>query len=298
MHSSRVSRIRLRRRVAALCLLTLPAAALSDAQSLLGSRESLLRQNEQAQAHGFSYLRTAADVRDYAKRGVLVRLRGNADYDVESDEVSFPYARPEVKLFIERLSDQYRSACGEKLVVTSLTRPITRQPHNASVISVHPTGMAADLRRSNITACRSWLEATLLDLEGRGVLEATREQYPPHYHVALYPNPYLRSIGSGELPRVEVADVDIADDPPVHARHAISRRSHHRRSHTVLAAKRSGHGRQARHAKSGKKYRVGRGDSLWKIAHRSGVSVDRIKQANRVRAHRLKPGQVLSIPAR
>ena len=299
MHSSRVSRIHLRRRVAALCLLTLPAAALSDAQSLLGSRESLLRQNEQAQAHGFSYLRTSADVRDYAKRGVLVRLRGNADYDVESDEVSFPYARPEVKLFIERLSDQYRSACGEKLVVTSLTRPITRQPHNASVISVHPTGMAADLRRSNVTACRSWLETTLLDLEGRGVLEATKEQYPPHYHVALFPNPYLRSIGSGELPRAEVADVDIADDPAparaAHVRHAVSRRSRHHRSHTALAAKRSGHGK---HARNGKKYRVGRGDSLWKIAHRSGVSVARIKQANRVRAHRLKPGQVLSIPAR
>src|SRR3954471_7310119 len=74
MHSSRVSRIRLRRRVAALCLLALPAT-LTEAQSLLGSRESLLRQNEQAQAHGFSYLRTSTDVRDYAKRGVLVRLR-------------------------------------------------------------------------------------------------------------------------------------------------------------------------------------------------------------------------------
>jgi hypothetical protein len=296
MHSSRVSRIRLCRRCAALCLLALPAT-LTDAQSLLGSRESLQRQNEQAQAHGFTYLRTTADVRDYAKRGVLVRLRGNADYDLESDEVSFPYARPEVKLFVETLAEQYRAACGEKLVVTSLTRPITRQPHNASVLSVHPTGMAADLRRSSSSACRSWLESTLLDLEGKSVLEATKEQYPPHYHVALFPNPYLRSIGSDELPRVEVASVDVSDDPAPsrhRARHAASRRSHHR-SHTVLAAKRSGHGRNARH---GKKYRVGRGDSLWKIAHRSGVSVSRIKHANGIHSRRLKPGQVLSIPTR
>jgi LysM repeat protein len=297
MHSSRTSRIRLRRRLAALCLLTLPAAALTGAQSLLGSRESLLRQDEQAQAHGFTYLRTTADVRDYAKRGVLVRLRGNADYDIESDEVSFPYARPEVKLFIERLADQYRSACGEKLVVTSLTRPITRQPRNASVLSVHPTGMAADLRRSNSTACRSWLEATLLDLEGRNVLEATKEQYPPHYHVALFPAPYLRSINSGELPRVEVASVDVPDDPPLRhssrVRHAVSKRS--RRSHTALAAKRTGH---LKHARKAKQVRVGRGDSLWKIAQRSGVSVSRLKHANGVRARHLKPGQVLSIPAR
>ena len=77
--------------------------------------------------------------------------------------------------------------------------------------------MAADLRRSSSRACRTWLEATLLDLEGRNVLEATKEQYPPHYHVALFPAPYLRSINSGELPRVEVASADVPDDPP--ARH-------------------------------------------------------------------------------
>jgi len=297
MYSSRVSRIRLQRRLAALCLLTLPAASLTDAQSLVGSRESLLRQDEQAQAHGFTYLRTSADVRDYAKRGLLVRLRGNADYDVESDEVSFPYARPEVKLFIERLADQYRSACGEKLVVTSLTRPITRQPRNASVLSVHPTGMAADLRRSSRTSCRTWLEATLLDLEGRNVLEATKEQYPPHYHVALFPAPYLRSINSGELPRVELASVDVPDDPPsrhaTRARHAVYKRSH--RSHTALAVKRTGH---LRHAAKGKQVRVSRGDSLWKISQRSGVSVSRIKKANGSRSRHLKPGQVLKIPSR
>ncbi|HSS77577.1 MAG TPA: DUF5715 family protein [Thermoanaerobaculia bacterium] len=287
---------RTHRWIAAFCLLSLPAAALTDAQSLIGSRESLLRQDEQAQAEGFTYLRTSADVRDYAKRGLLVRLNGNSDYDVESDEVSFPYARPEVKLFVERLADQYRSACGEKLVVTSLTRPTTRQPWNASVLSVHPTGMAADLRRSNSSSCRTWLEATLLDLEGRNVLEATKEQYPPHYHVALFPAPYLRSINSGELPRVEVASVDVPDVPPLRhrtrARHAVSRRSH--RSHTALAAKHTG---TSRHAKKGKQVRVGRGDSLWKIAQRNGVSVSRIKKANGVRTRHLKPGQVLSIPA-
>lgn len=295
MPSYRVSQIRVRRFVAALCLLTLSATALTDAQSLVGSRESLLRQDEQAKAEDFTYLRTAADVRDYAKRGILVRVSGNADYDVESDEVSFPYARPEVKLFIERLADQYRSACGEKLVVTSLTRPITRQPRNASILSVHPTGMAADLRRSFITACRSWLEATLLDLEGRNVVEATKEQYPPHYHVALFPARYLRSINSGELPRVEVAEVDIPDNPPhaTRVRHAVSRRSH--RSHAVLAALHSG---SKRHTRKGKQVRVGRGDSLWKIAQRSGVSVSRIKKANGVRSRHLKPGQVLSIPTR
>jgi hypothetical protein len=195
-------------RNAALSLLALTTCAspFLDAQSLLGSHDSLLRQNEEAREHDFTYLRTSTDVRDYAQQGLLVRLAGNADYELASDEVSFPYARPEVKTFIERLSNQYRDACGERLVVTSLTRPITRQPPNASTISVHPTGMAVDLRRSDSSGCRQWLETVLLDLEGKGVIEATREQYPPHYHVAVFPNPYLQYVASGEaLPEIQVA---------------------------------------------------------------------------------------------
>jgi hypothetical protein len=181
------------------------AAPFLEAQTLLGSHESLLRQNEEAREHDFTYLRTSADVRDYAQQGLLVRLPGSSDYEL-ADDVSFPYARPEVKTFVERLSDQYHSACGERLVVTSLTRPITRQPANASAISVHPTGMAIDLRRSDASGCRQWLETVLLDLENKGVIEATREQYPPHYHVAVFPNPYLQYVASGEaLPDIQVA---------------------------------------------------------------------------------------------
>ena len=211
MQSSSISPRPRRGRKAALSLLALTttcatcAAPFLEAQTLLGSHESLLRQNEEAREHDFTYLRTTADVRDYAQQGLLVRLPGNSDYEL-ADNVSFPYARPEVKTFVERLSDQYRGACGERLVVTSLTRPITRQPANASAISVHPTGMAIDLRRSDSSGCRLWLETVLLDLENKGVIEATREQYPPHYHVAVFPNPYLQYVASGEaLPDIQVA---------------------------------------------------------------------------------------------
>ena len=196
------------RRNAALSLLAIAACAApgAKAQSLLGSHDSLLKQNEEAREHDFTYLRTTADVREYAQEGFLVRLPGNSDYELATDEVSFPYARPEVKTFVERLSDQYHAACGERLVVTSLTRPITRQPPNASVISVHPTGMAVDLRRSDSSGCRQWLETVLLDLENKGVLEATREQYPPHYHVAVFPNPYSQYLAEGStLPEIQVA---------------------------------------------------------------------------------------------
>ena len=157
-------------------------------QSLSGSEASVNRTHQKAEDHDFTFLTTSAQVRRFADAGYLVRVRPNRDYTLH--EVSFPYARPEVATFIQRLGNQYRRACGEQLVVTSLTRPVTRQPRNASPLSAHPTGMAVDLRRSRSSTCRRWLESTLVYLEKNGVLEATRERTPSHYHVAVFPRQY------------------------------------------------------------------------------------------------------------
>ena len=175
-------------------LLAVLIGSVAHAQSLAGSKASMVRQSRVARQHDYSYLRTSSQVHEFARRGLLVRLPGSSNYRVA--DVSFPYARPQVKTFVERLAKQYRNACGERLVVTSLTRPTTRQPRNASPLSVHPTGMAVDLRRSGRPACRAFLEKTLLTLEGREVLEATKENHPPHYHVSLYPEPYMRYLAS------------------------------------------------------------------------------------------------------
>lgn len=176
-----------------------PLAESAAAQSLRGSPATVERQNEAARAHDFTFLRDGAHVRRFVDAGYLVPVRGNHDYRVK--RISFPFARPEVELFLSRLGRQYEDACGEKLVVTSLTRPTTRQPRNASPRSVHPTGMAVDLRRSTNRYCREWLENLLLYLESRGVLEAVRERRPPHYHVAVFPKEYaayVASIQSGD----------------------------------------------------------------------------------------------------
>lgn len=168
--------------------LTLLAPSGAGAQSLRGSPASLDVQNRMARFHDYTYIETAQQVRFFVEQGWLVRVRPNRDFTLHA--VSFPYARPEVALFLERLASQYRAACGEQLVVTSLTRPTSRQPRNASDRSVHPTGMAVDLRYSGDRRCRNWLEDVLLSLERGGVLDVTLERYPRHYHVALFPRQY------------------------------------------------------------------------------------------------------------
>jgi hypothetical protein len=173
--------------VTLICALSTPLTG--RAQSLRVTAASMDLQNLQAVRHGYTFARTPDDVRRMLSTGALVAVRGSVSYVVK-EGISFPYARPEVRDFIARLADGYHAACGEQLVVTSLTRPRTHQPRHASKRSVHPAGMAMDLRRSWNRGCRSWLELTLLTLEANGVLDAMLESHPPHYHVALFPDSY------------------------------------------------------------------------------------------------------------
>jgi hypothetical protein len=234
-------------------------------------------QNRVAREHDYSFLRSAGQVRRFAELGHLVPVSGGSDFDLHA--VSFPYARPQVAVFVERLATQYREACDEKLVVTSLTRPLDRQPRNASDRSVHPTGMAVDLRWSKRKSCRDWLEGVLLDLEHAGILEATRERYPPHYHVALFPRPYAsyveRVAGNGAAGAESKAEAS----PPVAvaSRTALSEAASPE-SDTTL-------------------YQIRPGDSLWTIARRHGVSVTELKTQNALRTNRIYAGQVLQVPA-
>lgn len=246
-----------------LVLVTGPAAA----QSLRGSPASLDRQNDAAREHDFTYLTTSAKVRQFVERGYLVKVE--ASREVELHNVSYPYARPEVELFIRRLGSQYHNACGERLVVTSLTRPLSKQPPNASERSVHPTGMALDLRYSRSARCRQWIEGVLLSLEKAGVVEATKERFPPHYHVAVFPRQYLAYVDGLE-----------------------------RRLGTTRIAAATEAAGPASAAGGGAAYRVRSGDSLWTIAQAHGTTVAELRALNNLRSSRILAGQVLEVPAR
>ncbi len=259
-------------------------------QSLGGSASSLDRQNAQARAHGFTYLETPTRVHSFVDDGYLVSVRPNRDFELH--QVSFPYTRPEIRVFVERLARQYRSACGEKLVITSLTRPLSDQPRNASDRSVHPTGMAVDLRRSNRSVCRTWLEATLLSLEGKGVLEATRERRPPHYHLAVYPEVYGRYlavlIGAPDAVTAQIeeppAEIPTVRTPPEVAEPLL-------RAGAEVEGSDSGSSPSIETAT----HTVSRGESLWTIARLYGVDEVSLRRFNRLSGDRILPGQELIV---
>jgi hypothetical protein len=163
-------------------------AGLARADGLAGSPSSMVHQHQVAVSEEYSFLRTPKDVQKLASAGALVRVEDNEDLTLS--KVSYPFTRPEVKAFVERFAAEYHDATGTKLVVTSLTRPESTQPKNAHKLSVHPAGMAVDLRVPADAGSRAYLEKSLLAMERAGVLDVTREHTPAHYHIAVFADAY------------------------------------------------------------------------------------------------------------
>lgn len=241
-------------------------SATASAQILKGSPESVQRMYSHASSNGYTFFRNRAAVDSAVRQGKLVKLV--ATKYMELHDVSYPYVQSEVKLFVERLSQQYFDKCGETLVVTGATRPLNMNARlaNASDNSVHPTGMAIDLRRSKSSKCVSWLRSTLSSLELRGVLEATEEKNPVHFHVAVFPKPYVGYVALLTSP-----------DAMSEAREAVGAEP----SQEIQLVS----------------YSVRNGDSLWLIARKHDVSVKSLQELNSLRSATIHPGQVIIVPA-
>lgn len=243
--------------------------------SLVGSGESLDRQQRAARLAQLKLHRDRREVSDSINAQKLIRVR--ADRYLELANVSYPYAHPKLASLLRSLSRLYWRHCRVPLVVTSLMRPLKEQPRNASKRSVHPAGIAADLRVPPYQ-CRAWLRETLSSWERLGFIEATREKRPPHFHVVAIPtqltNEVIADLEGRE--RSVKTDTSIVQRPREEKHTQLTKRSH--------GAKRSKH------------YRVRRGDSLWSLSRKWGVTQSSIKRLNRLRSNRIDLGQVLVIP--
>jgi LysM repeat protein len=271
---------RMYRRFVLVTLAGATAASLSltsplGAQSLRGSKSTVERAYERAQDKGLYFYKTSGGVRSAAEKGRFVRLTGNADYRLHN--VSLPYATATTRLFVERLAGQYRATCGEQMVVTSAVRAQSNQPRNSSAQSVHPTGIAVDLRKPS-GRCLTWLRKTLLSLEQRGVIDGTEERSPPHFHIVVFPAAYEAYVASVAGKSATVS-TDTESAP-------TARVAPQRVALATVARMPSA---------SVQKYRVRKGDSLWSIARRHATSVARIKQLNPRAATKIVPGQTLVV---
>ena len=164
------------------------AASGTEAQTLRGSKASVEKMYQFAAGHGLAFRASPEAIHADAQAGRLVPLGGSLDYQLTT-QIGWPYVTPETKRWVEAFAEQYAAVCDAPLTVTSASRPLNRQPRNANPHSVHPTGIAIDLRRPPGGPCLNWTRSALVELERRGVIEATEERHPVHLHIAVLTQP-------------------------------------------------------------------------------------------------------------
>ncbi len=153
--------------------------------SLVGGEvTSSKEQYEFAQGKRLLFAHTEHSYQSYVTDGYFVKLKG-PNLQVLAQR---PYVLPTTADFVLTLSEKYAAAnCGQ-LIITGAGRLTSERPRNGSIHSVHPAGMAVDIRVLGIgERCEAWLSQYLADHESKKVIDATREYYPPHYHVVVVP---------------------------------------------------------------------------------------------------------------
>jgi hypothetical protein len=180
------------RRLAGAALLTVLAGAgpagvgPAGAQSLRGSKASVERSYRFAVAKRLPFYRDGRALERAARDGHYARLTNTTTYRLRG--VGLPYVLPATRDLLIDVAARYRRSCRERLVVTSAIRLTVNRLINSSPKSVHPTGLAFDLRAPR-GRCRQWLRRELLALERRGLVDATEERFPPHLHVVVFRAP-------------------------------------------------------------------------------------------------------------
>ena len=277
----------------------------AEPEALHGSKASVEKMYDFARRYRYPFYLTPTNVDQAVAQGRLVALPGDSTYELTRG-VGFSYATREAKQFVVQFAPQYLAACGTPLTVTSAARPTSRQPHNANPLSVHPTGIAVDLRRPPAGPCLTWVRAALAQLEERGFIEATEEHHPVHLHVAVLTapgrvatlpmlvtaTPTSHAPSAASVPLVAASQA-VVSTAPVPRALRVSNLPASPAPHSASSAPIAGSGDAIR----GRTYRVREGDTMWDLARRTGVSVYALARANHRSARTvLRPGVTLRIP--
>jgi hypothetical protein len=278
----------------------------AHAQSLRGSAASVDRMFTRAVRNDLDFLSTSKSLYHAVRDGDLVML--SVTEDLMLDDVAYPFVLPKTRDVVNTFARKYHEACGERVTVTSAARPRTEQPRNASPKSVHPTGMAVDFRKP-AGQCLTWMRKELVLLERQGVLEATEEKHPVHFHVAVlqrgaFAPPATATVASSAptSPAVATATADgivVTDDSawvpgptanPASARLPVilqTPAAAPSTSRTAATAKPS--------PAQPSTYTVRKGDNLSKIAQKLGITAARLRSLNHLKGSAIQPGQKLRV---
>lgn len=176
-------------------------SAWASSASLRADFRSQVIQNERADLDGLSRFEGSAMIQRFARLQLLdqVPLK-TRNYYIHRIPAEYRYLRPWSKLFLDRLSSQFRARFGQPLRITGLTRSAEYQQslrgrnRNAAAArgpkrSVHLTGACLDISKKGMTGSQvSWMRRVLLSIKQKGYLFPVEEFKQPNFHIMVYRN--------------------------------------------------------------------------------------------------------------
>ena len=179
-------------------LLPLSLGVVSGA-SLRATTSSPLIQNEAADGDHLSRMHDTDMTARWSRLQLLQRVPARTSaYYLHAVREDNRYLRPWARLFLTRLSSQFRARFGKPLRVTSLLRTeqyqrsLQRRNGNAASAagpkrSSHLTGASLDISKKGLTQReRDWLRRVLSSLRTKGYLYAIEEYKQPVFHIMVF----------------------------------------------------------------------------------------------------------------
>jgi len=178
----------------------LQAVRLNMPAPLRGSHESLVHQNEMAEADGLERILDDADLQDRIVHGSLVPVPVSGSLRINTDlPENRRYCRPWTAKFLTDLSRAFtgKFAAGS-LEVTSAVRTVEYQRRlrmingnaaaaDGDIASPHLTGGTIDIAKQGLSAKEiGWFRAYLIPLEQQGKIDVEEEFRQSCFHISVY----------------------------------------------------------------------------------------------------------------
>jgi hypothetical protein len=169
--------------------------------SLRADSQSQVIQNERADDDKLSRFDDHIMVQRFARLELLHEVPARtSSYYIHAIPDEYQYLRPWTKLFLDRVSSQFRERFGKPLRITGLTRSasyqrsLSRRNRNAAAPtgpkrSVHLTGACLDISKKGMTGKEiSWMRRVLSSVKEKGYLYPVEEFKQPNFHIMVYRN--------------------------------------------------------------------------------------------------------------
>jgi uncharacterized protein DUF5715 len=166
---------------------------------LLGSHESLERQNTRLDAEGLERIEDESDLVDRIAHKLLVPLPASRALAVNAGlPQTHRYCRPWTAVFLTDLSRAHDAAFHRPLEVSSAVRTMDYQkrlmeingnaaPAEGDIVSPHLTGATIDIAKDGLTRDEiAWMRRHLLALETAGKIDVEEEFRQACFHITVY----------------------------------------------------------------------------------------------------------------